>query len=85
MEYQKLDALLVIQALEMDIITVAGWMDIEGYRMALVSSLDIHLVQLAAGGCDLLDTELAQLGLELAELLDQIILALVPELTGLDL
>lgn len=56
--------------------------------MGVFSSLgtfDIHLIQLAAGGCDLLDTELAKLALELAELLDQIILALVPELAGLDL
>lgn len=62
-----------------------GEVDIEGHRMVFVSSLDIHLVQFAAGGCDLLNPELAKLGLELAELLDQVILALVPELTGLDL
>lgn len=44
-----------------------------------------HLVQLGAGRDDLLDAELAQLGLELGELLRQIILALVPELDGLNL
>lgn len=44
-----------------------------------------HLVQLAARRSDLLDAQLAELSLELAELLHQIILALVPELDGLNL
>lgn len=44
-----------------------------------------HLVQLGAGRGDLLDAELAELGLELSELLCQIILALVPELDCLNL
>ena len=44
-----------------------------------------HLVQLAAGRSDLLDAQLAELSLELAELLHQIILALVPKLDGLNL
>jgi hypothetical protein len=43
-----------------------------------------HLVQLAAGRNDLLDAQLAELSLELAELLHQIILALVPKLDGLN-
>lgn len=34
---------------------------------------------------DLLDTKLVQLGLELVKLLREVILALSPELTGLDL
>lgn len=44
-----------------------------------------HLVELAAGGGNLLDAKLAELSLELAELLHQIILALVPQLDRLDL
>lgn len=52
---------------------------------ALSSVSNVHLIQFAAGRCDLLDAELAKLSLELTELLDQIFLALVPELTGLDL
>ena len=44
-----------------------------------------HLVQLGAGRGDLLDAELAELSLELAELLHQIILGLVPQLDRLDL
>lgn len=44
-----------------------------------------HLVKLGAGGGDLLDAELAKLSLELAELLHQIILGLVPQLDALDL
>jgi hypothetical protein len=58
--------------------------DIGDHRVALLA-LDIHLIQLATGGCDLLDAELPELSLELAELLHQIILVLVPELTGLNL
>lgn len=46
---------------------------------------DLHLVQLGAGRGDLLDAELTELGLELSELLGEIILALVPELDCLDL
>lgn len=46
---------------------------------------NVHLVELAAGRDDLLDAELTQLGLELAEGLQQLILVLVPELAGLDL
>jgi hypothetical protein len=44
-----------------------------------------HSVQLGAGRGDLLDTELTELGLELSELLRQIILVLAPELSCLDL
>ena len=44
-----------------------------------------HLGQLGARRNDLLDAELAQLSLELSELLRQIILALVPELNSLNL
>ena len=46
---------------------------------------DVHLVELGAGRNDLLDAELAELRLELAELLHQVILALVPELDRLNL
>lgn len=52
---------------------------IEHYRGSL------HLVQLAARRGDLLDAELAQLSLELAEGLGQIILVLRPQVAGLDL
>lgn len=45
----------------------------------------LHLVQLAAGRGDLLDAELAQLSLELAEGLGQVILVLRPQVAGLDL
>ena len=44
-----------------------------------------HSVELAARGGNLLDAKLTKLGLELAELLGQLILVLGPELTGLDL
>jgi hypothetical protein len=44
-----------------------------------------HPVQLGAGRGDLLDAELTKLGLELSELLCQIILVLAPERTSLDL
>lgn len=44
-----------------------------------------HLVELGARGGNLLDAELAELSLELAELLHQVILGLVPELDSLDL
>lgn len=52
---------------------------IEQHRVSL------HLVQLAARRGDLLDAELAQLSLELAEGLGQIILVLRPQVAGLDL
>jgi len=45
----------------------------------------VDSVQLAAGRCDLLDTELAELSLKLAELLDQLVLVLGPELDRLNL
>lgn len=45
----------------------------------------LHSVQLGAGRSDLLDAQLAKLGLELTELLEQIILALVPQLDRLNL
>lgn len=45
----------------------------------------LHLVQLATGRGDLLDAELAQLSLELAEGLGQVILVLRPQVAGLDL
>ena len=45
---------------------------------------NVHLVELAARGNNLLDAELAELSLELAELLHQVILALVPELDSLN-
>lgn len=45
----------------------------------------VDLVELGAGRDDLLDAQLAELGLELAELLQQVILALVPELDSLNL
>lgn len=47
--------------------------------------VNAHLVQLGARRGDLLDAELTELGLELSELLRQLILVLVPELAGLDL
>lgn len=46
---------------------------------------NVHLVELGARGDDLLDAELAELSLELAELLHEVILALVPELDSLNL
>lgn len=50
-----------------------------------LESVGSHLVQLAARRSDLLDAQLAELSLELAELLHQIILALVPKLDSLNL
>lgn len=44
----------------------------------------LHPVQLDAGRRDLLDAQLAELGLELAELLQEIVLVLGPQLAGLD-
>lgn len=44
-----------------------------------------HSVQLGAGRSDLLNAELTKLSLELSELLCQIILGLIPELSSLDL
>lgn len=47
---------------------------------------NVHSVQLGRSTLgDLLNTELAEFGLQLIELLGEIILALSPELTGLDL
>lgn len=46
---------------------------------------NVHLVQLGAGRDDLLDAELAELRLELTELLQEVLLALVPELDSLNL
>ena len=45
----------------------------------------VHLVKLGAGRGDLLNPELAELSLQLAELLGELILVLVPELASLDL
>lgn len=45
----------------------------------------LHSVQLAAGGGDLLDAELAEISLKVRQSLDQLVLALVPELAALDL
>lgn len=44
----------------------------------------LHLVQLGAGGGNLLDAELAEFSLELRELLGQLLLVLAPELGSLD-
>lgn len=44
-----------------------------------------HLVQLGSGGGDLLDAQLAELGLQLAEGLGELVLVLGPQLAGLDL
>src|SRR4051812_32524769 len=44
----------------------------------------VHLVELSARGCDLLDAELAQFRLQLAQLLNQLVLALRPYCAGLD-
>jgi hypothetical protein len=46
---------------------------------------DVHSVQLGTRRVDLLDSELTQVGLKLAQLLEQILLALAPKSTGLDL
>lgn len=45
----------------------------------------LHPVQLGTRRGDLLDAELAQLSLELSELLDELVLALGPQGTGLNL
>jgi hypothetical protein len=45
----------------------------------------VDLVELGARGGNLLDPELAELSLQLAELLGELVLVLAPELTGLDL
>jgi hypothetical protein len=45
----------------------------------------LHLVELGARRHDLLDSELTKFRLELVELLRQILLALGPELAGLNL
>jgi len=52
-----------------------------GDRLAEV----VDSVQLATGGGDLLDAELAEVGLELGQSLDELFLALVPELAALNL
>jgi hypothetical protein len=54
-------------------------------RSGSLSGSNVHLVQLGAGRGDLLDLQLAQLGLELIELLREILLVLGPQLAGLDL
>lgn len=46
---------------------------------------NLHPVQLGTRRGDLLDAELAQLSLELSELLDELVLALGPQGTGLNL
>lgn len=63
-----------------------------GYRGLDISLLaaysgarHVHAVELGARRGDLLDAQLAQLSLELAELLHQLVLVLAPERTGLDL
>lgn len=45
----------------------------------------VDAVELGAGGGDLLDAQLAQLSLELTELLDQLVLVFGPQGTGLNL
>jgi len=45
----------------------------------------VDAVELGAGGGDLLDAQLAQLSLELTELLDELVLVLGPQGTGLNL
>lgn len=51
-----------------------------------IRGLDAHSSELRGStASDLLDTELVQLGLQLLELLGELVLALSPELTGLDL
>jgi len=46
---------------------------------------DIHLGELGAGRDDLLDAKLAQLRLELTELLGELLLVLGPQLASLNL
>lgn len=55
------------------------------FRDQLDKGRNVHPVQLGARRGDLLDAELAQLGLELSELLNELILALGPQGTGLNL
>lgn len=55
------------------------------FEDAIVFCGHLHPVQLGTRRGDLLDAELAQLSLELSELLDELILALGPQGTGLDL
>ena len=50
-----------------------------------VSGFRSHLVQLGAGGGNLLNSQLAQLSLQLAEGLGELWLVLGPQLAGLDL
>lgn len=45
----------------------------------------IHLGELGTRGNNLLDAELTELGLELSELLNQVLLGLVPKLDALNL
>lgn len=47
--------------------------------------IDVHLGELAARGHDLLDAKLAQLRLELTQLLGELVLVLGPQLARLDL
>lgn len=47
--------------------------------------MNVHLGELGARGGNLLDPELAELGLQLTELLGELVLVLPPQLTGLDL
>jgi hypothetical protein len=46
---------------------------------------NVHLVELGTRRDNLLDPELTEFGLQLVELLGELILVLVPELAGLDL
>lgn len=46
---------------------------------------NVHLAELGARRNDLLDAKLAQLGLELTELLGELVLVLGPQLAGLNL
>lgn len=46
---------------------------------------DVHLGELGARRRDLLDPELTELGLQLTELLGELVLVLPPQLAGLDL
>lgn len=48
-------------------------------------SANVHLGELGARGNDLLDPELTELGLQLTELLGELVLVLPPQLTSLDL
>ena len=47
--------------------------------------IDVHLGELGTRRNDLLDAELTQLGLELTELLGELVLVLRPQLASLDL